>query len=981
MKEAEIHRLNIENEKLNREYQNQTLEAEQTKNRWVQLKDAYLNDKDRMTFLEKVIEELKINNDELNNTNVNLTEKIETYFENLAVLKAENSSQKDKISDLMAVIENIQANFEKAINEASIENENDKKRLIQQHENDELLLKNCNKKLEVNTSKLNEVTHQLEKVLKDNESYKCERVELKNCLGRSDSHILELNNVISELHKQMSVMTNELEFLKKENLILSDKINGTSFETDEYKQLSDRFQKQKQLLRLKIKALKESENNCLNLQQQVVSLTNESNALNQKSEFLSQCNKKIIAVLQHCDSELHECYELLSNIVLKSTLQSKSIFVLRFILMSLSSLFCFDDYSAEISMDVDLLKIADSISCAISDDNELQICLKKIILDSAHVFEYIIYLHNSHKRSKAELIAHTEVEKLISEAIEKVKLSTQNEYNKQNDELLSLIENLQNDNDTLKLQIFSRTLENKEVLTDLNGPTIKSILSLENLDVKNIKHENDMLKQFLKSMHLNFGLTDIKETDDVQLTNDLSNLELLVQRMINENTLLKDQYLEQQKLIASKTFELQNNKLSDSSTQNPFNESIENPKENCWVDDINMTVSLTSENDCIQQHNSTEKSTSEISGDYKNLLLRYKNLKSRFKEVRTKTVDLDKKIVSLTNDLECANSKYIQLNDRYINDYETHETDIVNCQSEIENLMCEKLEAYRQLTALKEKHEILQNDYDQLKSNLDERSTSETFSVNSNEQNTILKGQLNHIQSLIDSAYSRVFCEWPTIDTNFDWVAVQSKKLDQIVEAKCVLPISGEKDFNAINLEEKEAEQLKTCIQTIQNLVNSIVTDKCTNKESATDELIGLMTDLKSCIETFLELTSPKEIKLDLVDEHHDQLCNNDEDSNTYLPENPLSSDKSLIINSSILPKETVKPSSSGLEENEHFQRAISERDRLIEFLSEKISKLDNFSRSVDDIKLIKDKLDRALTAVHERDVRCAELTLELTRV
>jgi len=67
--------------------------------------------------------------------------------------------------------------------------------------------------------------------------------------------------------------------------------------------------------------------------------------------------------------------------------------------------------------------------------------------------------------------------------------------------------------------------------------------------------------------------------------------------------------------------------------------------------------------------------------------------------------------------------------------------------------------------------------------------------------------------------------------------------------------------------------------------------------------------------------------------------------------------------------------------ENEQLQRSIAERDRLIEFLSAKISKLDNLNRNIDDIRLVQDKLDRALTAVHERDVRCNELTLELTRV
>lgn len=51
VKESEINRLNFENQKLSDQYRNQTIEAQQTENNWIQLKDTYLNDKDRMTHL------------------------------------------------------------------------------------------------------------------------------------------------------------------------------------------------------------------------------------------------------------------------------------------------------------------------------------------------------------------------------------------------------------------------------------------------------------------------------------------------------------------------------------------------------------------------------------------------------------------------------------------------------------------------------------------------------------------------------------------------------------------------------------------------------------------------------------------------------------------------------------------------------------------------------------------------------------------
>lgn len=51
VKEFEINHLNFENQKLSDQYRNQTIEAQQTENHWIQLKDTYLNDKDRMTHL------------------------------------------------------------------------------------------------------------------------------------------------------------------------------------------------------------------------------------------------------------------------------------------------------------------------------------------------------------------------------------------------------------------------------------------------------------------------------------------------------------------------------------------------------------------------------------------------------------------------------------------------------------------------------------------------------------------------------------------------------------------------------------------------------------------------------------------------------------------------------------------------------------------------------------------------------------------
>lgn len=934
-KEAEVQRLNIENEKLHQELKNQGLEAQQTANRWTQLKDAYLNDKARMTLLENVIEELKINNNELTDANIKLTEKLDESMKTIAVETNEIKMHQERNADLMSVIENMRETFEKAMKKSSAEYEQEKKQLIQQHENDKNVLTISDKNIKENTIKLNEITNQLEIVMKENDSYKRECLELNNCLSKTDTKMLELNNMISELHTQTNQLNNELALLKKENNNLSDKLNGSNFENEENKLLSDRLHKQKQLLKAKIKALKESENNCILLQNQVDSLTKEILISNQNSEHLIQNNKQINTAIQYCDLELQKCYELLNNIITKSNLQNKCINTLRSVLISVASLFSFDD--SNIKLDVDLLRIVDSICSTISGDNELHICVKKLILGSNNVLEHIINLINKHRHSEAQLIARTEVEKLISEAVEKVKLSTQNEYHEKNNELLNLIENLQNDNHTLKLNIPSSSLE------------------------------NDTIRPFLKSISTTLGLIGIDEINDEQLYTSLNELELLVQEIKNENDMLKHQH----------------RKIQNSVSQtNNFEEKIGGEK-----------LSLSSEDLCIKEINITEsnptKDSVNLKGDSKILLVRYKNLKSRFKEVRAKTAELDKTIVSLTNDLEFTNSKYKQLNDQFMDANEIHETDIANFQSEIENLMCEKLEAYRQLTTLKEKHEILQNDYDQLKSNLYDRNSSsdnETTS-NINEQITVLKGKLNEIQHLIDLAYSKILCEWPSVDANSDWIVVQSRKLDKIVDAKCVLTTNGENNFDDFDLEESEIKRLQTCIQVVHELVTSVITNKCAIELTSTDalslQLVDLISELKALTETFLEFMSVKNNEMHLVDERHIELPHNvdNHDINTKSSNILANSEKSSIIEPLVLIQETMKPSIPAKEDNEQFQRAIAERDRLIQFLSEKISRLDNLNQNVEDIRLVRYKLDKALTAVHERDVRCDELTLELTRV
>ncbi|KAE9524273.1 hypothetical protein AGLY_015312 [Aphis glycines] len=962
-KESEIQRLNLENEKLNQQLQNQITDAQQTESRWIQLKDAYLNDKERMTLLEKVIDELKMNNNELNDANIKLTEQIENSMENVKLLKADNDKHQERISDLMAVIENMRETFEKAMKEASNEYEQNKKNFIRQHEDDQAIIATCSNKLKDSITSVNELTNQLNFVLKENNSFKCEHLELNDCLSKRDTEILKLNNTITEFHTLSTQLTNELEMVKNENNMLSDKLNGTNIMMEDNKLLSDRYQKQKQLLKVKIKALKESESNCLLLQQQVASLNKEINVLNQRLAYLIQSNKQISTVVRNCDVELQKCYELINKIVIKSNVQNQNIHILRCVLIGLASLFSFDDFDVEV--DIDVIEIIDSFcNNTILDDTELQIYLKKIVFGSIQILEYIINLNISQKRSNAQLIDRSEVEKFVSEAVEKVKLSTQNEFHKQNNELLKIIENLQNDNYTLKLNMSSSTYENKEVLTDLNGLAVNSLLSSENVNIKSIKNENDMFKQFLKNIRKNLGLVIINEKDDEELLNSVSTLEFHVHEIKNENKLLNNQISELQRLISSKTveqpIEQETDKYSNLNSQNKFIQDIENDKDKKKV----------SEDVCLKRLD-PEIMTSTENGDSKILLVRYKNLKSRFKECRAKIIDLEKQIVNLTNDLESANSKYKQLNDQYSNENETHEADIIHCQSEIENLMGEKLEAYRQLSALKEKHEILQNDYDQLKSNLDDQKSlndMDTDSIHINEQNTVLKGKLKETQHLIDSAYSRVLSEWPAIENDSDWVVVQSKKLDKIVEAKCY------DTFNGPNLEESEIKRLQACVQTIHELVTSILTNICNIEVSSSDVLIDLMSDLKSCTQTLLEFISVKNNKS--ANELHKELAQNNvvKDSNSCIPEEP-------IIRSLNSSEETTQSSILKNGENEQLQRSIAERDRLIEFLSVKISKLDNLNRNVDDIKLVQEKLDRALTAVHERDVRCDELTIELTRL
>ncbi|VVC41064.1 Hypothetical protein CINCED_3A005505 [Cinara cedri] len=976
MKNAEIQRLNVEYNKLNKQFENQTLETQQTESRWIQLKNAYLNDKDRMSALEKVIDELKINNDDLNTTNLKFTNQIKSLKGKLTMLNTENSTHKERIAYLINVIELETKKYQEALKKASLEYEINKNELIQQHDNDKILLLSCSNKLEENTLKLNEVNNQLETVLKENNSYKYECLELNNCLSKNDAQIFELNNVISELHKQTFQMTGELDLLKKENITLSEKLNGSSFENEDHKLLSERFQKQNKLLKVKIKTLKESENNRLLLQQQVVSLTNDIQASNQKSEFLAETNKQITTVLQNSEMELQNCYQLLNTIETKLNLQNQNIYTLRCILINLATLFSFDDC---IESDGNLLKMVDSICNTVPEDIELQICIKKLILGSIYIFEYIIKLNNLHKHSKVELIAPAKVEKLVVEVVDKVKLSTQNEYHNQNNELVNLTEYLEHD--ALKSNISSGILEMKEVSTDLNGPM-----------VKNIKNENNELKQFLKNIKEKLGLINTDEMNDVQLQNSLSELEFIIQEIKNENLQLKNQYLELQKSVSIQALEQPNiqkiDKYSNLNTQNVFYQSIEHLEEN--VDEENP--SLLSDNQLSNSNKS--KSTVEsvaMNGDSKVLLARYKNLKSRFKEVRVKTVELEKKVTSLTCDLECANSKYKQLNDQYADVNETHEADIVQCQSEIENLMSEKLEAYRKLETLKEKHEILQNDYDQLKSNLDDNmvSDTETKSPHINEQYMILKQQLNDTQHLIDTAYSRVLCEWPPIDANSDWVINQSRKLDEIVYAKIDSKSNSsnnyDKYFYGFDLSGPEANQLKSCLTVIHTLTMSIITGDRVIDNSTSDVIITLMSALKTYTELFIDIIFLKNIsQSNLVDE----LFKLSKDLKLFDVEKTDKSNKSFSKEPSSS-EESVKPlniiEEKPLEKEDifQFQQAIAERDQLIKFLSDKISKSEylNTKRNIDDIRLVRDKLDKALTAVHERDVRCNELTLELTRL
>lgn len=946
---------------MNKQLQNQIIEIQKTENRWIQLKDAYLNDKERMTLLDNVVEELKMNNNELINTNIKLTEDVEKTMENLTVLKKENSTQQDKITDLMAVIENMRGTFEKAMKEASVEYELDKKHLLKQHNEDKISFDSCNKKLIENTLKLNEVTNQFENVLKENDLYKCQINELENCLTKNNIQIIELNSVISELNIQSSQMINELESTKKENIILTEKLKGSNFEVEENKLLLDRFHKQKQLLKVKVKALKESENNCSLLQQQVLSLSGEIHHLNQSSEYLVENNKQLYTILQYCDMELQKCYKLLDEIAIKLNSQEKTIYTLRYILLSLTSLFSFDDSNFE--FDADLIKIVDLICNSILNDNELQIYLKKLILGSIYILEHLMHLKNSHKISTVKLIARTEVEKLVSEAVERVKLSTQNEYQKQNNELLSIIKNLQNDNDSLKSNTLN-ILETKEVLTDLNGPAIDNLLSLENLDLKNMKKENDTLKRLLMRIREKCCLTNNIDIGKAELQNSLSDIESYLQEIKNQNYIFKNQDIEYQKIIKS----LRSNELK-------MKQSINEGNESSTIDDICGELAHTEKFDFAVD-------SIAVNADSKILLVRNKNLKSKCKEFRVKIADLEKKIISLTNDLECANFKLKKLNDQYVSASDIHETEMTNCQSEIENLMCEKLEAYRQLNALKERHEILQNDYDQLKSNSDEKnsfSNSETILTQINEQNTALKGKLNETQHLIDLAYSRVLSEWPPVDSDSDWIVAQSRKLEKIVDAKLIWSNNQNNDFDEFNLTESEVQRLQTCIQIIHDIVSSILTNKCILEVSSSNVIIDLITDLKSCAETFLEFMSVKNSELHLVNERHIEISL--DSSNNSAIKLSSSSDKSSMVEPLLLTEETVKFASLENEEIDHFQRAIAERDRLIEFLSKKIAKLDNLNRNVDDIKLIRDKLDKALTAVHERDIRCDELTLELTRV
>ncbi|XP_050426149.1 uncharacterized protein LOC126836626 [Adelges cooleyi] len=959
--QTETERLLGENDSLNKQLQSQLGLVQEMENRWTQLKEAYLKDKDRATLMENVIEELQNSNSQLNSANMELTNELEMtkanltdtkdtrvqsvseennrlrthlsylevtiedlqtkndelkstnialneQIENLVTLKMENSQLEERIDELISVVNKYEAQINQ-MNDVigqlkssqtdasaldSLKKQNDEKitelksyvgqltnqlEVVMREKN--LYANECSaltSRLEENnaafTMTVEGLQKQLDSVSKENKFLINERPSLVTRIGENETSISNLNSVIDELKNRVTALTKEnnayvaeerptlinglgekeqqltnlnatverlkdrlktimkendkfvtkerpalearinendirlsqsnellkhfqekaaqldidLNALRNENSELAEKLkrlpNDENLE-QQYKLLTDRFQKQKHLLVAKAKALKECEATCRGLEQQVQTLKEELENRNTTVPQQNINSERIGPVLSQCDQDLQECHKLINTLVNDSKSfrdqQSHQMCALKNVFQNLSLLF-------EQPYDVaDLRQVIGQIFAqnAINDD-ELENYLQTTFTNAVNILE----TSNDNRNASAslpevKLIAQTEVDKLIFEAVENVKSTMQ-----------------------------KKSIELKqEQLQRLNDQNVK------------LKAENEILKQQQSEAECNKK----RETTQSQLWK-----QKLYNNCINTN---------------------------DSCTQTLTNQEVKGEP----------SVLRAEYKEVNAKHNSsvvTEGGESEL----KSLQRRYNSLKAKYKQLRIQqapvsdrennideTFNLERKITTLVDDLKRERERYDRLKQRFVRESETHAEDMSHCQNELENLMYEKLELSRRLAAVEEKYQILQNDYDQLKScNLDNFSN--------------LPSEVNNKPSSID-------CD------NDDEPAVQG-----------------------------DTQQL-----------------------------------------------------------FHDE---------------PPTISNAAPLSLPVPVTNTLESNVNASEENQDLQqRSIAERDRLIEFLTEKIQKLEwdycnrNANNVENSIVQVRDQLDRALAAVHERDVRCDELTLELTRL
>ncbi|XP_050526821.1 interaptin-like isoform X2 [Daktulosphaira vitifoliae] len=882
---------------LNQQLQSHISLIQQTENRWSELKEAYLKDKDRSSLMEKLINELKNSNGQLNNENLELYTEIKTLKENsmessnieVNNLSEENKNLKDQLSHLEKILENIQmknefnnknynlnekvqhlisvkeenVKLQKIINEHTqvVENYNsqiiDMCATIEQLQTNQtntvelsMLKQQYNEKIYELEAHISKLENQLDSIIKEKNTYLKERLNLLNNIEEKKLNLAELNSNITSVKEELNTILNENEHFSNKHLSLVTTI--TEKETNIYN-LCNNIDELKNQLNITEKENKKLTENRLVLE------TN----FNEKEIQLTKLNETL-KQYENTISEMEENYNILKNenLVLTDKLNYTSVSDLEQQNKTLK-----DRFQKQKHLLISKVKVLKEFEITCQNLKQ-QVVLLTEELENMRMLQFNQSLKDNSRENSTSILKKCEKE--LEECYE-ILICKFNELNlvnrKQNHEIYflncvfqSLKDLFDNSFDNVSQQVLRQLLiqyphTDDALQNNLENFFFSFINYLETSN--NFKNDTNVgvddvkliaQKEVDKLIHEAVEKAKISKTNEFELKEQQrlkDQLEILKQ----ENEFLKQRYDEYNNKICSYNI----SDTNDSSTQTIVN-----------LDTVISQNNIVNDQHKIDSKHNLTYSTEEDEIDIKSLQHRYNNLKTKYKQLRTQKVNDDDNRTESTNlneilrklneELKKEKEKYDALQKRYVQDNETHVEDLSQCQSELDNLMCEKLETNKHLAVVEEKYQILKNDYDQLKS--------------------------------------------------------------------CSLEFQNIKINNSITMSSDNDK------------FDEIVNTSSNEKELLNNELI------KKTITT------------------------------------PLSS--TLLTDSNLKTKE----------ENPELQlRSIAERDRLIEFLSEKIQKLEwehynkNSKYNEDSSILIKDQLDKALVAVHERDVRCDELTLELTRL